>query len=246
MNHVAAIVLAAGKGTRMKSENKNKVVLEIEKKPMVSYTVENLKKADIDNIIVVIGFASQSVKQVLGDQVTYAFQPERLGTGHAVNIGLSKVPDNVSDVISVYGDDSAFYPPKLIKELLNLHQDSNAAITLLTIEKQDPTGLGRIVRNEKGAIQAIVEEAVATPKQKKIKEINTGLYCFDKDFLDKSIDLIKKNPVSGEYYLTDLIEIAVEKGLPVKALFWEDDTVWHGINTIDQLKSAQKLMRQRV
>lgn len=245
MENVSAIVLAAGRGSRIKAKDKNKVVLKIDNKPIVSYTVENLKKAGIENIVVVVGFESESVKQALGDQVTYAFQQERMGTGHAVNTGFKKVPENIEHVISVYGDDSAFYPPSLISNLLSLHQNSKAVVTLLTIKKTDPTGLGRIVRDKNGDIQAIVEEAVATEEQKKIQEINTGLYCFRKDFLDDFIDLIEKNPVSGEYYLTDLIEIAVEKDLPVKALFWEDNTVWHGINTQDQLETAGELMRQK-
>ena len=245
MENVSAIVLAAGKGTRINAKDKNKVVLKIDDKPMVSYTVENLNKAGIDNIVVVVGYQSQSVKQVLGDSVTYAFQPERKGTGHAVNIGLSKVSKDTKHIISVYGDDSAFYPPSLISELLSLHQNSKAVVTLLTIKKTNPTGLGRIVRDEEGNIQAIVEEAVATKEQKNIKEINTGLYCFNKDFLDENINLIKKNPTSGEYYLTDLIEIAVDKKLSVKSLFYKDSSVWHGINTHDQLETAGELMRQK-
>ena len=246
MEKVSAIVLAAGKGTRINAKNKNKVVLKIDDKPMVSYTVENLKKAGIKNIVVVVGHQSQSVKQVLGDQVTYAFQPERMGTGDAVRVGLSKIPKEASQILSIQGDDSAFYPPSLITDLVTQNKESNAAITLLTINKEDPTGLGRIVRDKNNDIQAIIEEKNATTEQKSIKEINTGLYCYDRSFLENNINNLKKNSVTGEYYQPDLIEIAVNKGLPVKALFYQDSSVWHGINTPDQLKSAQKLMRQKI
>ncbi|MFC1653927.1 sugar phosphate nucleotidyltransferase [Patescibacteria group bacterium] len=241
---VSAIVLAAGKGTRMNSENKNKVILELLDKPMICYTIENLKKSGINDIITVVSYAKESVKKALGNEVTYVDQKVPLGTGHAVKAGLKKISNQSSHIISMYGDDSAFYPPKLIEMLIDHHDKSKAAITLLTIKKDDPTGLGRIIRNS-DKVTAIVEEKVATKDQKKIKEINTGLYCFNKKFLEENISSISKNKISGEYYLTDIVEIAKNQNEKVEALYWEDDSVWFGVNTPQQLRKAQKLMRQK-
>lgn len=243
MNHTSAIVLAAGNGTRMKSTKTNKVALKLTDKPIIQHSIQNLMNAGIKDIVVVVGFAKESVISVLGDKVQYAEQKNRLGTGHAVKIGLSKIPENSKYVVSVYGDDSAFYPPKLIQQLISHHEQQNSVITLMSIRKQNPHGLGRIVRSELGKIESIVEEKVATEDQRAITEINTGLYCFDKKFLANNINKIKKNPISHEYYLTDIIEIAVRQGEKVEALLWQDDTVWFGVNRPEELIKAQAQMR---
>ena len=246
MKQVAAIILAAGKGTRMKSTDKNKVVHALASKPMVAYTVKNLENSGIKSIIVVVGFASESVRVALKNSVTYAVQRKRLGTGHAVKVGLSKVPKNVQQIVSLYADDSAFYSPKLISSLLSTHRKNKAAVTVVTVTKKDPHGLGRILRDSKGQIKAIIEEKNASPKQKKITEINTGLYCFDSHFLAQGINKVKKNPVSGEYYLTDMVEIANNLGKKVIALHWLDSSIWFGVNTRKQLIKADKLMQKKL
>jgi bifunctional N-acetylglucosamine-1-phosphate-uridyltransferase/glucosamine-1-phosphate-acetyltransferase GlmU-like protein len=245
-DHVAAIVLAAGKGTRMQSMTTNKVALPLAQKPMISYTIDNLKKTGIKNIIVVVGFAAQSVKKILKDQVVYAHQTKQLGTGHAVKTGLSKVPAGIKEVLSVYGDDSAFYPPDLIRKFVSHHHRNRSIITVLTINKSDPTGLGRIIRDQAGNFQAIVEEKAATPSQKQITEINTGLYCFDRDYLVKNIGKIKKNPITQEIFITDLISLAVSQNAKVEAMFWHVGSVWFGVNNPKELKEAQaKMMASR-
>lgn len=246
MKQVAAIILAAGRGTRMESTKNNKVVNALADKPMVAYTVSNLKQSGISNIIVVVGFASESVKKALKKSVIYALQRKRLGTGHAVQVGLSKVNKNVKQIISLYADDSAFYSPKLISSLLSTHRKNHAAVTVVTVAKKDPHGLGRILRDSKGQIKAIIEEKNATSKQKKITEINTGLYCFDSNFLFNSIRKVKKNPISGEYYLTDMVEIARKQGKKVSTLHWADNSVWFGVNTREQLIKADKLMQKKL
>lgn len=246
MKNVVAIILAAGEGTRIRSKDgRNKVVYSLDNKPMIAYAVDTLKKAGVDKVIAVVGYAHESVKEALGKKVTYAVQEKRLGTGHAVKQGLSKVPSKTELVLSMYGDDSAFYPVDLVRKMVSHHKKAKAFVTLLTIMKKNPTGLGRIIRDSENEIVAIVEEKNATGEQKEIGEINTGLYCFDHKFLRDNIDKIKRNKISGEYYLTDIVEIAKTQGLKVEALTWDDNSVWFGVNTIEQLEQAKKLMNKR-
>jgi bifunctional UDP-N-acetylglucosamine pyrophosphorylase/glucosamine-1-phosphate N-acetyltransferase len=246
MSSTCAVVLAAGKGSRMNSTTQNKVVSTVGNKPMVSYTVEHLYEAGIKSIVAVVGFASDSVKQVLGNKVEYVTQSKRLGTGHALKCALPKISGSCTTILSMYGDDSAFYPPQLFQQFIDYHQQSQADVTVLTIDKQDPKGLGRIVRNSQNQISAIVEEKNATAAQKKIKEINTGLFCFNKQFLQYSLPKIEKNPISKEYYITDLIEIAIAHSYKVAALKWPDSSVWFGVNTPQQLSNADQLMNQAI
>lgn len=171
-------------------------------------------------------------------------KPQR-GTADALKGGLTKISPHIKNVLSVYGDDSAFYTPDLIKSLVKKHRSAQADITFVTINLENPTGLGRIIRNNEGKVTTIVEEKNATEEQKKITEINTGLYIFNKQFLDKNIDKIKKNQISGEYYLTDLIEIGLKGGYKVQTLKWNDSSIWFGINTKGQLDRAKQLKRQK-
>lgn len=236
---IAAIVLAAGRGTRINARTKNKVALGLNGRPMVRVTVDNLRKIDIDQIIAVVGFQSESVKEALGDSVDYATQDPPLGTGDAVREGLNVLYDDIDVVLSVYGDDSAFYTPDLYRQILEKRQDSEADILFLTITKDNPTGLGRIVRDEEGHVLKIVEEKNANEIERKIKEINTGLYCFDRKFLESNINKIQKNEISGEFYLTDLVEIGLRDGFKVDTLHLTDDSIWHGVNTREELRAAR-------
>lgn len=246
MNKLAVIILGAGKGTRIKATNNlNKVVYKLNGKPMIDYSVSLFESLKISPIIAVVGYASSSVKQILKHRVIYAVQKQQLGTGHALKIGFAKVPHDTQDVLSVYGDDSAFYTQKLIKSLVKTHHQTNSDITFVTIEKQHPQGMGRIYRDSQGKVLAIVEEKNATSEQKKIIEINTGLYCFKKSFLYKYLDKIKLNPVSHEYYLTDLIEIAISGHRKVTTLKWPDKNIWFGVNTREELEQAVKLKKSR-
>ena len=236
---VVAVVLAAGKGSRMNAKSKNKVAFKLNGQPMITHTVDHLYQAGIKDIIAVVGYQSDSVRLALGDNVTYALQTDQLGTGHAVKVALPYLGPAVKTILTVYGDDSAFYPPSLFIEMVMKKEVSNCDLLFLTIHKDNPTGLGRIVRDASGQVVSIVEEKVATEDQKKIQEINTGFYCFDKDFLVKYIDQIRKNPISGEFYLTDLIEIALKNHKKVEAFFVKDDSIWHGINNRSDFARAQ-------
>lgn len=244
MNHVltntAAIVLAAGRGTRMKAKIKNKVAFNLGGKPMVTHTVDHLLEAGVSQIIAVVGFAKESVKKALGDRVEYANQAEPLGTGDALKSALPKLSPNIETILTVYGDDSAFYPVSLYHEMVKELKAKNCDLLFLTIHKDDPTGLGRIVRNHKGEVERIVEEKNATEAEKRIQEINTGFYCFKRDFLENYIGEIQKNPLTGEYYATDMVEIALKNNKKVCAYFRPDSSIWHGVNNRSDYSRAQK------
>ncbi len=243
---VSAIVLAAGKGTRMKAPpDLNKVAYQLADKPIILHTYEMLQQAGLESIVVVVGYASESVREALGDKVVYAVQENPQGTGHAVKVALPSLPIQCKTVLSMYGDDSAFYPPSLIQTLLEEHHKIDADISLVTIYKDDPTGLGRIVRSDNGEFTEIVEEKNASDAQKLIREINTGLFCFKRDFLEETIDQITPNAVSGELYLTDIIHIAVLNHKKVHTITWKSDDIWFGVNTPEQLKEAEQRMIQK-
>lgn len=237
--HTAAIILAAGRGTRIKAKNKNKVAFHLNGKSIISHSVDNLHEAGITRIYVVVGFHADSVKKELGDQVQYAEQKEQLGTGHAVKVASSLIPPDVSTVLSIYGDDSAFYPPSLYQTMVSKRETSGCDLLFLTVHKDDPTGLGRIVRDQNNKVIRIVEEKSASIEEKNIKEINTGFYCFSRNFLISAIDQIEKNPQTGEYYITDLVEIALRTHKSVEAYYLKDSSVWHGVNTRDELETAK-------
>ncbi len=244
-NHkLAAIILAAGKGTRLKAKTKNKVVFEIGDKPMVAHTVDNLIAAGVGQLIAVVGFKAETVRAVLGSKVEYAVQDPPQGTGDAAKVGAALLKPEVEVVLIVSGDDSAFYSPELYQRLVTKLYQEQADIVLLTLIKDDPTGLGRIVRNSQGHIERIVEEKVANPAEKAIKEINTSMYCVRKDFLLQALPEIKRNPISQEFYLTDIVEIANRHHRRVLPLLLDDERYWHGVNTREDWLKAQEKYRQ--
>ncbi len=224
----------------MKAKTKNKVAFNLHGKPMVAHTVDHLVEAGVSQIIAVVGFAAASVKQALGSRVNYATQNEPLGTGDALKAALPILDPKIDTVLTVYGDDSAFYPVSLYHEMVEELRTKECDLLFLTIHKDDPTGLGRIVRNSLGEVERIVEEKNATDAEKKIQEINTGFYCFKRDFLEKYIGDIQKNPLTGEYYATDMVEIALRNNKKVCAYFRPDSSIWHGVNNRSDWARAQK------
>lgn len=242
-NKIAAIVLAAGKGTRMNSRNVNKVALPLAKKPMIAYTLDLLRQLKIEKIVIVVGFAHKSIKKFLGPNFIYAHQRKRLGTAHATKCGLKSVPSNADDILVLNGDDSAFYRPEVIRKLVAEHKEKKADLTLLTIEAENPNSLGRILRDSGGKIIGIMEDKDATLEQKKIKEINPACYVFKRKFLEKFLPRVSKSRASGEYYLTDLIRLGVENKKKVSSLKVKN-IFWRGVNTWEELKEAEAMMRR--
>lgn len=246
MKNIGAIVLAAGKGTRIKAQLRNKVLYPLAGKPMIGYTAELLKNTDVFPIVMVVGFKKQKLMRYLGSGFIFLDQGRLLGTGHAVKKAIDVLPKQTKEVLVLYGDHSAFYTPKMMKDFMRHHRKSKAVMTFLSVDKRSPTGYGRIIRDENGKVTGIREEKDATDEEMKIKEINTGAYCFKVGFLRSYLPKIKKNPVKGEYYITDLVELAINDGLNVGAIKVDDELVSLGINTLGELKEADRRMRERL
>lgn len=244
---LGAIILAAGQGKRMQVDGVNKVTMHLDNKPIIAHIVHFMKRMLIDTIVVVIGHAKESVMQTLEkEHVLYAEQTQRLGTGHALHVGVQVLPEDVTDVFVVYGDDAVFYNGKhvpVMEELFREQLSSDAAFTFLTIQQDNPAGLGRIVRDENGRLQAIVESKDATEEQLKITEINPGCFVFSVAFLRKYLPKVEPSPVTGEYYLTSLIDLAIQDGLNVQTVKG-GKLAWRGVNTKEELAEAERLFAE--
>lgn len=243
-NDMMAIVMAAGKGTRMKSKS-SKLVQKIYGKEIVKRAVENAKKAGVYNIVAVVGYMKEAVMGVLGDSVSYAVQEEMLGTGHAV-MQATKYLEGKKGKVLVLNGDVPILRPETLNKLLNKSIENKEAATLLTAIYDNPTGYGRIVRDEGGNVKGIVEEKDTSDEQKFIKEINAGIYCFDIEALLDALKEIKPNNAQGEYYLTDVIEIMNKKGLKTGAVVVEDNTEILGVNDRVQLELLTKVLQMRI
>ena len=243
-NDIIAIVMAAGKGTRMKSKN-SKLVQKIYGKEIVKRAVENAQKAGVRDIVAVVGYKKEEVMKVLGDNIKYAYQDEMLGTGHAVMQAKEYLKGKKGKVLVLNGD-VPLIRPETLNKLIEKRIENKEYATLLTAIYDDPTGYGRIVRDEGGNIEGIVEEKDTTPEQKKIKEINAGIYCFDIEALLKALEKVTPNNKQGEYYITDVIQIMNDSGLKTGAVLVEDNTEILGINDRIQLGILTKVLQMRI
>jgi UDP-N-acetylglucosamine diphosphorylase/glucosamine-1-phosphate N-acetyltransferase len=235
----AAIILAAGKGTRMKSDLP-KVMAEIGNRPLIQYVLDATYAAGIENVVVVYGYKRSFVAQAVVDYpVMLALQEQQRGTGHAVRQAAPILATHKGPVVVLAGD-IPLIRAETIRRLIAHHEKSAAAVTVLTVDMPDPSGYGRIVRNPAGGVVAIVEEKDATPDQKTIREINSSIYAFDWSFLLPALSRVRNENAQGEYYLTDIVAIAVEAGLKVEALKVEDPREVSGVNTIEQLAELTK------
>lgn len=242
--NVITIVMAAGKGTRMKSK-KSKVVQKIYGKELVKRVVELAKKIGTDEVIAVVGHQREQVMEVLGDNVQYAFQEELLGTGHAVMQAEEFLKGKSGKVVVLNGD-VPIIRPETLRNFIEKSVSNKEYATVLTAEYENPTGYGRIIRDVGGNIKEIVEEKDANVLQKEIKEINAGIYCFDIKELLLALKKIKTNNAQGEYYLTDVIKIMNEKGLRTGALIVEDNTEILGVNDRAQLELLTSVLKARI
>lgn len=236
----SAIILAAGKGTRMKSDL-NKVMHEVSNKPMIGHIVSSLRQAKVENIVVVVGHGAQSVKDYLKDDVQYALQEPQLGTGHAV-MQAGCLKDMDGDTLILCGDGPCIQS-KTIERAFAANE--NSEMTVLTAVLQDGARYGRIVRGENGLVEKIVEAKDCNETELKITEIHTGIFCFKNKLLFENLKEIGNQNAQKEYYLTDLVEIFNRKQLRVNAMIVDDPDETMGVNDRVDLAKAQKWMYRR-
>lgn len=242
----AAVVLAAGKGTRMKSELP-KVLHMIEGKPMIQYVVETLQKLTFEKIIVVIGFKGELVEEALtGYPVTFVWQHEQNGTGHAVMMTEEELADFDGKTLIALGD-VPFLSGGTIQRLIDVLENPEVKASCLSAIVEEPKGYGRIIRDgEKAILKEIVEAKDATDEQLAIKEINTGTFCFDNKMLFDSLKNIKNNNAQKEYYLTDCVKVLYNNGMPVSVVVADDPDEGEGINSVEQLEKLTEKFKDRI
>ncbi len=241
---VTAVLLAAGQGTRMKSDLP-KVLHPLCGKPMLWHVLEALKSATTEKPVVIVGHGAEMVTKYVGDSADCVLQEPQLGTGHAAMQAEALLKDKTDYVIVTYAD-MPLLRGETFQRLVETQRFNPGPLSLLTVVADDPRGFGRIVRNAGGTVEAIVEEYVATPEQREIKELNVGAYCFKADWLWEALHRIEKNPKKGEYYLTDIVEIAARDNLPVQAVLHDDFIETIGINSRVHLSEAEAAMRMQI
>jgi bifunctional UDP-N-acetylglucosamine pyrophosphorylase/glucosamine-1-phosphate N-acetyltransferase len=239
---VRVIVLAAGQGTRMKSDVP-KVLHEAAGRPLLSWVLDAVAALDPDDTVVVIGHGATEVRALLPDRVRTVIQQERLGTGHAVMVALEEIGDVSGDTVVVVPGDTPLLRGQSLAALVAAHGDADA--TVLTAEMPDPTGYGRVVRDAHGSVAAIVEERDASAAQRQIREVAVSTYVFDGASLSGALGAIGRDNAQGEYYLTDVIGILADGG-EVRALTGVDAVDVQGVNSHDQLATVSAVMRARI
>lgn len=246
MKSLASVVLAAGKGTRMKS-GLIKVLHPVAGLPMISWPVTAARDAGSEAIVLVIGHQANAVQGVFrgAADIHCAMQEEQLGTGHAVACALEALPGFQGTVLILCGD-TPLLRAETLRSMLTYHCDNQAAITVLTALMDDPYGYGRVVRDSSGLVSRIVEQKDADPDEQEIHEINSGIYCMDSSFLFANIREIGNDNAQGEYYLTDLLAIAVRKGLTCLAIQAPEADEIMGVNDRVQLARAGLILRRRI
>ncbi len=242
MEDLAVVVLAAGQGTRMKSKTP-KVLHRLAGKPMVCHVLDAVSVLDPSKVVLVIGHEGEQVRRALERSLEFVEQTEQMGTGHAVLRARPLLEGMADHILVLYGD-TPLLRGDTLQGLVDLHYRSGATITMLVAQAEDPRGYGRIIRVD-GEIRGIVEEQAATEEQKLLREINSGVYCFDAAWLWGHLPEVPLNE-KGEYYLTDLIALAPAEGRVVRAFAVEDPDDAMGVNDRVQLAEAESLLQWRI
>lgn len=239
-----AIVLAAGQGTRMKSKL-YKVLHPICGQAMVEHVVDQLEALGVSEIVTVVGHGAEMVEEVLGDRVSYTLQEEQLGTAHAVMQARGALEGKEGTTLVICGD-TPLLTDDTLQQLITYHESIHSKATVLTSIEPDPTGYGRIIRNEQGVLERIVEQKDAETTELAIKEVNTGTYCFDNKELFEALETIGNENAQGEFYLTDIIEVLKVKGKVVAGYAMPDAREGLGVNDRVALAKARKVIQERI
>ena len=244
---IVSIILAAGEGTRMRSKLP-KVAHKVCGKPLITHVVENAVKANVEKNIVVVGHMSDIVKTCVDSDVLFVDQPigndQPYGTGFAVKQAIDHIYDG--DTVLVLCGDTPLITHRTLKEFTEYHKNGEFKATVLTSRMEIPTGYGRIIRDTNGNVESIVEEKDATEEQRKITEVNSGIYCFDGKSLKSVLEKIDNNNIQKEYYLTDALDILRGESLKVGGYVIDDSGEIQGINSKVQLADAERIMRARI
>ena len=241
--NLSTIILAAGQGTRMNS-TLPKVLHPLNGKPLVKYSIDLADALSSSRTVVVIGNGAEQVRSALGESVAYALQPPRLGTASAVQAAEGLLAD-ASGLVLVISADMPLLTADTLQRLVTTQSQNTGPMALLTVRSANPRGFGRILRGVDGGVTGIVEEAQATAEQLKIDELNVGAYCFNSSWLWQALRKIQLSP-KGEYYLTDIVAVAVAEGSPVSSLTVTDEEETLGINNRVHLAEAERVIRRRI
>lgn len=242
---LSVIILAAGKGTRMKSD-KAKVLHPVDGTPMVNFVVKTATTVAEDRVVVVIGHQAETVRSVVSasHSVRFAEQAEQLGTGHAVQCAIGQLDAEVTDVVILCGD-VPLISEATLKDLVAGHCSGRRDLTVLAVRLDDPYGYGRIVTDDDQTVVGIVEEADATAAQKRINIVNSGIYCVERGFLEQALGQIAADNAQGEYYLTDIVGIGHHQGRRIGVVECPDANEVVGVNTLTDLAAAEQIHLQR-
>ncbi len=241
--NIIAVILAAGQGTRMRSALP-KVLHPLLGRPMASYAIDTARKVSGSAPVMVVGHEAETVRQALKGQVRFAVQEPQLGTAHAVRQAEPLIRDEAGLVLVTYAD-MPLLSEETITRLVELQRSNPGPVTMLSALALDARGFGRVLRDETGQVRGIVEEAQATPEQLQITEVNAGAYCFSAPWLWEALGRIRVSP-KGEYYLTDIVELAAAEGLQVNCCTTPDLSETVGINTRVHLAEAEAALRARI
>ncbi|WP_072520218.1 bifunctional UDP-N-acetylglucosamine diphosphorylase/glucosamine-1-phosphate N-acetyltransferase GlmU [Gemella massiliensis] len=244
MSNRYAVILAAGKGTRMKSKL-YKVLHKVCDRTMVELVLDSLNDLKMDEVITVVGHGAEKVKEVLGDRTKFVLQAEQLGTAHAVKVAKDMLKDKNGTTIVMYGD-TPLIRPETINNMLDHHEQTKAKATVLTAYADNPFAYGRIIRDTNGKLEKIVEEKDAAEPEKQVKEINSGIYCFDNKLLFEMLEEVKNDNKQGEYYLPDVLYLIRNRGEIIETYLCNDFDETFGVNDRVALAYAENVMRNRI
>ncbi|HOX41707.1 MAG TPA: NTP transferase domain-containing protein [bacterium] len=254
MEKIAALILAAGKGTRMNEGLASpipKVMFEANGEPLIYHSVSNVRKAGVEKVVLVVGYRREMIEEYFGEEVEYAVQEEQLGTGHATAQAKPNLEGKSEAVLVCYGD-MPLFKPETIKKLIDKFLNPPAGgekptVAMLSVMFDDPNfwAYGRIFRDEKGEVVGIIEQKDCKPEELEIRECNPGFYIFDAKWLWENIDKLDPNNAQHEYYLTDMIVEARDQGKRIIAMPVSEESEALGVNTVEQLKQAEEILRTR-
>jgi bifunctional UDP-N-acetylglucosamine pyrophosphorylase/glucosamine-1-phosphate N-acetyltransferase/UDP-N-acetylglucosamine pyrophosphorylase len=245
VDSVVVVILAAGKGTRMRSD-KAKVLHRLNNRPMIMYVLQTALEISGNDIVVVVGNQADEVQKVVSDaaNVSFAFQKEQKGTGHAVKCAMEALPHHCEQVVILSGD-VPLIQPTTIRNLISDHVHQKNDITVLAVCLENPFGYGRIVTNAVGGVEKIVEETDANDREKAIKIVNSGIYCVDKGFLAMSLSKVTPNNNQKEIYLTDVVGVAHHLGREIGLMICGDQREVMGINTPQDLMNIEAMLMEK-